>query len=382
MKLFCVALLCCSLTFGKKAQAPQMSPLDEYVRDADQRTSGSQERSSGSLWSPDARLGDLVVPTFGHGTLMTSSRSSSKNAHRPYREAPYHPLRTSSANAHVDAALGPRKSGWLPNLASVSGQRKLDGQGETVRETVLNTVLTARVTNVLPNGNLVVEAAKSVTVNSETQRVLVRGVVRPFDLTTANVIQSDQIAMLEVSVAGKGVVADAVRATEYSLPSAAWFTSLLIVMKKLIVGLMLAATFSSGASRLKELVNIEGVRENQLVGYGLVVGLNGTGDRRQTLFSAQSLSNMLQQMGVTVPAQAMRVTNTAAVMVTGTLPPYARPGARIDVTAAAIGDALNLQGGLLVMTSLRGIDGQVYAIAQGPLVTAGLSPAAAATSRP
>ena len=110
-------------------------------------------------------------------------------------------------------------------------------------------------------------------------------------------------------------------------------------MKKLIVGLMLAATFSSGASRLKELVNIEGVRENQLVGYGLVVGLNGTGDRRQTLFSAQSLSNMLQQMGVTVPAQAMRVTNTAAVMVTGTLPPYARPGARIDVTAAAIGDA-------------------------------------------
>ena len=134
---------------------------------------------------------------------------------------------------------------------------------------------------------------------------------------------------------------------------------------------MLAASLAPGASRLKDLVNIEGVRENQLVGYGLVVGLNGTGDRRQTLFSAQSLSNLLQQMGVTVPAQAMRVNNTASVMVTATLPAYARPGARIDVTAAAIGDATNLQGGLLVMTSLRGIDGQVYAIAQGPLVTGG-----------
>src|SRR4051812_10694863 len=99
-------------------------------------------------------------------------------------------------------------------------------------------------------------------------------------------------------------------------------------MKKLVVSAMFAASLASGASRLKELVNIEGVRENQLVGYGLVVGLNGTGDRRQTLFSAQSLSNLLQQMGVTVPAQAMRVNNTASVMVTATLPAYSRPGAR------------------------------------------------------
>jgi flagellar P-ring protein precursor FlgI len=102
-----------------------------------------------------------------------------------------------------------------------------------------------------------------------------------------------------------------------------------------------------------------------------VVGLNGTGDRRQTLFSAQSLANMLQQMGVAVDSTAMRVNNTAAVMVTASLPAFARAGARIDVTAAAIGDASNLQGGLLVMTSLRGVDGQVYAMAQGPVVTGG-----------
>lgn len=124
-------------------------------------------------------------------------------------------------------------------------------------------------------------------------------------------------------------------------------------------------------ARLKELVSLEGVRDNQLIGYGLVVGLNGTGDRQQTLFSLQSLTNMLQQMGVSVSPLAMRVQNTAGVMVTATLPPFAQPGSKIDITAAAIGDANNLQGGILVMTTLRGIDGQVYAIAQGPVVTGG-----------
>jgi len=127
------------------------------------------------------------------------------------------------------------------------------------------------------------------------------------------------------------------------------------------------------ATRLKELVAIEGVRENQLIGYGLVVGLAGTGDRRQTLFSAQSLTNLLQRMGVAVSPVAIRVTNTAAVLVTATLPAFAQPGGHIDTTVAAIGDAQNLQGGILVLTSLRGADGKVYAVAQGPVVTGGFS---------
>src|SRR5213078_1192240 len=93
----------------------------------------------------------------------------------------------------------------------------------------------------------------------------------------------------------------------------------------------------SAAARLKELVAIEGVRENQLIGYGLVVGLAGTGDRRQTLFSAQSLTNLLERVGVTVSPSAIRVTNTAAVLVTATLPAFAQPGMRIDPTVAAIG---------------------------------------------
>ncbi|MFB3776025.1 MAG: flagellar basal body P-ring protein FlgI [Bryobacteraceae bacterium] len=141
------------------------------------------------------------------------------------------------------------------------------------------------------------------------------------------------------------------------------------------------AATAGGATRLKELAALEGVRENQLIGYGLVVGLAGTGDRRQTVFSAQSLTNMLERMGVSVSPTAIRVNNTAAVMVTATLPPFAQSGTRIDVTAAAIGDASNLQGGLLLLTSLRGADGQVYAVAQGPVVTGGFVAGRGGTSQ-
>jgi len=137
--------------------------------------------------------------------------------------------------------------------------------------------------------------------------------------------------------------------------------------------LMLALEPQTNGTRLKELVSIEGVRDNQLIGYGLVVGLRGTGDRQQTLFSAQSLANLLQQMGVATNPAILRVANTAAVMVTATLPPFAQPGVHIDVTASSIGDAPNLQGGQLLLTSLKGVDGQVYAISQGPVVTGGFS---------
>jgi len=127
------------------------------------------------------------------------------------------------------------------------------------------------------------------------------------------------------------------------------------------------------ATRLKDLVSIEGVRDNQLIGYGLVVGLAGTGDRQQTIFSPQSLANMLERMGVSVPGGTIRVKNTAAVMLTATLPPFAQPGTHLDVTVAAIGDASNLQGGLLVMTPLKAADGQVYVVAQGPIAMSGFA---------
>jgi flagellar P-ring protein precursor FlgI len=145
-------------------------------------------------------------------------------------------------------------------------------------------------------------------------------------------------------------------------------------MKIRLISLLILASAALAAPqsvRLKELTSLEGVRDNQLLGYGIVVGLNGTGDRRQTIFTAQSLANMLQQMGVTVTPTLLLVRNTAAAMVTATLPPFAQPGSRIDATVSAMGDAASLQGGMLLMTSLRGIDGQVYSVAQGPVVTGG-----------
>lgn len=141
------------------------------------------------------------------------------------------------------------------------------------------------------------------------------------------------------------------------------------------------AAAAPAATRLKDLVTIEGVRENQLIGYGIVVGLAGTGDKRTTIFSTQSLANMLERMGVSVSPNAMRVQNMAAVIVTATLQAFAQPGTKIDVTAAAVGDANNLQGGLLLMTSLRGANGQVYAVAQGPVVTGGFVAGRGGTSQ-
>ncbi|RZL00276.1 MAG: flagellar basal body P-ring protein FlgI [Rubrivivax sp.] len=127
------------------------------------------------------------------------------------------------------------------------------------------------------------------------------------------------------------------------------------------------------AARLKEVASVQGVRSNQLMGYGLVVGLDGTGDQTtQTPFTAQSLTSMLQQMGITVPAGvAMQVKNVAAVLVTATLPPFAQPGQAIDVTVSSLGNAKSLRGGTLVTTPLKGADGQIYGLAQGSLVISG-----------
>ena len=127
-------------------------------------------------------------------------------------------------------------------------------------------------------------------------------------------------------------------------------------------------------ARIKDVATIEGIRDNQLVGYGLVVGLRGTGDSSQTVFPAQTLISALERMGITVPqtgsnsASNMQVKNMAAVFVVATLPPFSRPGYRIDITVSSAGDARSLEGGILLMTPLYGPDGQIYAQAQGALV--------------
>ncbi|MBV6656474.1 MAG: flagellar basal body P-ring protein FlgI, partial [Devosiaceae bacterium] len=135
------------------------------------------------------------------------------------------------------------------------------------------------------------------------------------------------------------------------------------------------------SSRIKDIADFEGVRENQLVGYGLVVGLNGSGDTLNNApFTRQSLQAMLERLGVNTPSSELRTANVAAVMVTANLPPFATQGTRIDVTVSALGDADSLQGGTLLVTPLLGADGEVYAIAQGSLAIAGFSAEGAGAS--
>ncbi len=130
---------------------------------------------------------------------------------------------------------------------------------------------------------------------------------------------------------------------------------------------------TTAASRIKDVAAFEEVRDNQLYGYGLVVGLNGTGDRSQTLFSTQTLANMLLRSGITIDPGQVRVKNIAAVMVTAVLPPFIRQGSRIDVTVSSMGDAQSIQGGNLIMTPLQAANGRVYATAQGQVALGGYS---------
>jgi flagellar P-ring protein precursor FlgI len=140
-------------------------------------------------------------------------------------------------------------------------------------------------------------------------------------------------------------------------------------------------TPAHATSRVKDLANIEGVRQNQLIGYGLVVGLNGTGDTLNNIpFTKQSLQAMLERMGVNIRGATIRTGNVAAVMVTGNLPAFATQGTRMDVTVSAMGDAKSLQGGTLLVTPLLGADGNVYAVAQGSLAIGGFSAEGAAAS--
>lgn len=151
-----------------------------------------------------------------------------------------------------------------------------------------------------------------------------------------------------------------------------------------ILGFFVAAALSLGGARaenethkalLRDVATVEGVRENSLVGYGLVAGLRGTGDKQQTYFTVQTLASILARMGVEIPPAVLQSTvqvkNVAAVFVTASLPPFARPGLHVDVMVSSIGDARSLEGGLLLLTPLYASDGQVYAAAQGPVVIGG-----------
>jgi flagellar P-ring protein FlgI len=157
-----------------------------------------------------------------------------------------------------------------------------------------------------------------------------------------------------------------------------------------ILNLLLATTLSAACAAadgeahrvlIRDVATVEGVRENSLIGYGLVVGLKGTGDRQQTFFTVQTLASILARMGVQIPSASVRVNNVAAVFVTASLPPFSRAGMHLDIAVSSSGDARSLEGGLLLLTPMYAADGQVYAAAQGPLVVGGYSAGSATNSK-
>ena len=149
--------------------------------------------------------------------------------------------------------------------------------------------------------------------------------------------------------------------------------SILLFLSLVLYGMTLAVPKVVHAERIRDLATVQGVRSNSLMGYGLIVGLDGTGDQTmQAPFTGQSLNNMLSQLGITVPAGTnMQLKNIAAVMVTAELPPFARPGDKLDIVVSSVGNAKSLRGGTLLMTPLKGADNQIYAIAQGNILISG-----------
>jgi len=141
----------------------------------------------------------------------------------------------------------------------------------------------------------------------------------------------------------------------------------------LLALVLLAFSSGAGAARIKDIAFIEGVRPNQLIGYGIVVGLNGTGDKTSAVYTMQSIANMLNRMGMKFDPKTIKVKNAAAVLVTAELPAFTRPGSKIDVLVSSLGDATSLQGGTLISTPLKGPDGSVYAVSQGAVSLAGFS---------
>jgi flagellar L-ring protein precursor FlgH len=209
-------LLCLSgsaLAATKNNKPPQMTPLDKYIEEAMSRPETQPPQTSpGSLWSPQSRLlavgSDLRSTQVDDLVTIVVTESASAVAQGTTKTQ-----RQSSLDSSI-GAIGGLKSptaAALQNLAKMSTQSQLDGQGATTRSTQLSTILSARITQVLPNGYLVVQGSKDVVVNSERQEVTIRGIVRPFDLSSGNTVRSDQIAQLELKINGKGAIGDAVR---------------------------------------------------------------------------------------------------------------------------------------------------------------------------
>jgi flagellar L-ring protein FlgH len=211
MRLALILAIAAAAFAAAKKPATPSSALDRYVQDAEARSAVAAAGNPGSVWTPSSRLADAARDVRASQlddllTIVVSEQASAVTTGTTKTQ------RTSGVKSNIAAAAGITKvTGPLANLAGINSDTQLAGQGTTSRSTTVGTVLTARVVHVMPNGALVVEAAKDIQINSERQTITVRGVVRPADIDATNSVRSDRLGQLEVRVNGKGVVGDAVR---------------------------------------------------------------------------------------------------------------------------------------------------------------------------
>jgi flagellar L-ring protein FlgH len=209
--LLWMLLLCAGVAGAKKKTPPKASALDQFVREAEAHSADSAGATPGSVWGPGSRLADAARDVRASQiddlvTIVVAEQASAVSTGATKTQ------RQSSTQNSITGLVGvPKATSALANLANIAGNTQLNGQGTTSRTSSLTTTLTARVTRVLPNGGLVVEATHEIQVNSEHQTILVRGVIRPSDIDTTNSVQSTRVGELEVHVDGKGVVGDAIR---------------------------------------------------------------------------------------------------------------------------------------------------------------------------
>ena len=212
MTILLIVAMCATLAAKKKnPPLPPQSPLDRYVGEATARSAEAANTTPGAIWVSGSRLADAARDLRASQvddvlTVIVAERASAVTSGTTKT------ARSSSAKSNIAALAGITKAaGPLANLAGLAGDQQLSGQGTTSRETTLSTTLTARVTHVLPNGGLVIEASKDIQINAERQTITVRGVVRPADIDPTNSVQSNRLGQLEVRVNGKGVVGDAIK---------------------------------------------------------------------------------------------------------------------------------------------------------------------------
>jgi flagellar L-ring protein precursor FlgH len=213
MKRLTIILLagCCVLAAGKKKKEPVPSALDRYITESEARSGAAAAASPGSTYVAGSRLADFARDVRASQvddvlTIIVAESASAVSTGATKTGRSTSTKNSISALGGLTNAAGP-----LSNLANISGDTQLNGQGSTSRSTSLNTVLTARVTHVLPNGALVIESSKDIQINAEQQTITVRGVIRPDDIDFTNSVQSTRLAQLEIRVNGKGVVGDAIR---------------------------------------------------------------------------------------------------------------------------------------------------------------------------